>query len=179
MQCPSRARRPNPAAPATGARPSCPSSEVRAADRRRRCVRRSARGARRCRPLHVGDAPVAVFTRIAVDLESGIGMARIHVLRNPRSRVQALLDCPVVVQRLVRHLDDEQCRRRVCVPVVTDRPVTTATSGSGSEYSSTASGFCIRTKNPERTLGAGSPRRGACRLYARSPLVSWRAGFRR
>ena len=65
-----------------------------------------------------GDAAVAVFTRIAVNLKTGIGDGEDPVVRNSRSRIQALLDGPVVLQRLVRHLDDEQCRRRLCVPTV-------------------------------------------------------------
>lgn len=59
-------------------------------------------------PCMLGDAPVVVSGRIAVDLKTGIGEGEDPLLGDPAPRVQALLDGSVVVQRLVRYLDDQQ-----------------------------------------------------------------------
>ena len=64
-----------------------------------------------------GDGVVAVFGRVAVDLETGLGEPEDPVLGNPAARVQAPLDGPVVLQGVVGDLDDEDGRRRVGVQV--------------------------------------------------------------
>ena len=62
------------------------------------CASGRASGATLSPGCPVGDAPVAVSGRVAVDLETGLAEGEDPVLGNPAPRVQALLDRPVVPQ---------------------------------------------------------------------------------